>query len=314
MLTSLASLLCQIVNPLNLDSGAFLSLYVLIASIFALAALILRWWWRQVDNQDTSSISLNEYEIAYLAGGRSRARDIAVINLVKRGYLHVSPNIGRVEVAKTLQKHSHLLEQAVAQDPSNTLSNTSTAVQQALDLLHQHLQDLGLVFGESQSGLVMRWLSTFPIFGMVLLGFCKIIVDVLENQSVGFMVIIWGTTTVTGCFLLSTPHRTQQGNCLLHELQERYASLRQVETLNNLTPSQSKKFANWSSSAKSKQLALAFALFGREVLAAKPYRMVQSIFNPPRPASSDDWTYGGDAGSIWGDDGGDCGDGGCGGE
>ena len=313
MLTSLLLLLSQLVNPLNLDSVAFLSLYVPIASISVLAALVLRWWQRQVDNLDTFSISLNEYEIAYLAGGRGRARDLAVINLVRRGHFHVSANTGRVEVAKTLLNYSHPLEQAVAQNPSNTLSNTSTAVQQALDLLHQHLQDLGLVFEESQSGLVMRWLSTFPVFGMVLLGFCQIIVDVLENQPVGLMVVIWGTIAVTGCFLLSTPHRTQQGERLLHELQERYASLRQVETLNNLTPTQSKKFANLSTSAKSKQLALAFALFGREVLAAKPYRIVQPVFNPPRPASPDDRAYGDDAGSSWGDGGGDCGDGGDGG-
>jgi uncharacterized protein (TIGR04222 family) len=313
MLTSLSLLLSQIVNPLNLDSVAFLSMSVPIASTFALAAFVLRWWRRQVDNLDTSSISLNEYEIAYLAGGGSRARDIAVINLVRRGYFHVSPNTGRVEVVKTLLNHSHPLEQAVAQNPSNTLRGTSTVVQQALDLLHQHLWDLGLVFGESQSGLVMRWLSTFPVFGMVLLGFCKIVVDVLENQPVGFMVVIWGTIAVTGCFLLSTPHRTQQGNRLLHELQERYASLRHAETLNNLTSTQSKKFANLSTSAKSKQLALAFALFGRDVLAAKPYRIVQPVFNPPRPANPDDRNYGGDADSIWGD-GDDCEDGDCGGD
>jgi uncharacterized protein (TIGR04222 family) len=314
MQATLLLLLSQIVNLLNLDSVNFLSLYLPIASLCVLAAFVFRWWPRQVNNPDISSTLLNEYEIAYLAGGRSRARDLAVINLVRRGYLHVSPNTGRVEVAKTLLNYSHPLEQAVAQNPSNALCNTSVVVKEVLDLLHQHLQYLGLVFEESQSGLAVRWFSTFPVFGMVLLGFCKIVVDVIENQPVGFTVVICGAIAVTGCFLLLTPHQTQQGNHLLHELQERYASLKHVEMLNDLTPTQSKKFANLSASKKSKQVGLAFALFGKEVLAAKPYRVVQPIFNPPRPAILNSRNYDGAATSSWGDGGDDCGDGGCGGD
>ncbi|MEO0842108.1 MAG: TIGR04222 domain-containing membrane protein, partial [Cyanobacteria bacterium J06643_5] len=79
--------------------------YILIAIISTLLAFILRWWWRQKSsnvNTEISSISLNEYEIAYLADGIGRATDMAFINLVRRGYLHICSSTGNVEVAKKL--------------------------------------------------------------------------------------------------------------------------------------------------------------------------------------------------------------------
>lgn len=274
-------LLAQFINLLNFDSVTFLLLYVPVAFVLSLAALALRWWLRQGNHPGLSSVPLNEYEIAYLAGGRSRAAKAAAINLVRRGCLHALPSTRELQVAKAPPNHSHPLEHAVAENPTGVM-NRNRAVDEALDRLHQHLQDLGLVFKENQHRLIIRKLSTFPVFGIVLLGFCKIMVDSLDHQSVGALVCIWVAVAVVACFLWSTPHRTQSGDYRLQELQKRHAELKQVETLNNLASNRPRRFSNLSTSTKSEQLVLAFALFGEKVLAAKPFETIQAIFEPPK--------------------------------
>ena len=277
-------LLAQTINPLELDTVIFCSFYLPLAITCTLLAFALRWWWwkQQSSNQniEISSILINEYEIAYLADGINRTVDMAFINLVRRGYLHVFSSTGEVEVTKKIPNKIHLLEKAVYNKRS-LISINGDITEQAINEIQHNLQQLGLIFEESQSKLVIRWLSTFPLFIIVLLGFFKTVVDVLENRLFGLIGIIWAVVTVVACFLLSKPHRTKCGDTFLKELQQRYTKLKQIEVLNNLSSTRTKEFINLNNNTKSEQLALAFALFGKEVLAAKPFKVVQSYFYPP---------------------------------
>ncbi|MDY6902532.1 MAG: TIGR04222 domain-containing membrane protein [Cyanobacteriota bacterium] len=277
-------LLTQTINPLELDTVIFCAFYLPIAITCALFAFTLRWWWwKQHSNNlktEISSISLNEYEIAYLADGISRVIDMVFINLIRRGYLFICPNTGKKEIRKKLPNQIHLLEKAVYSQYSN-ISVNSDITEQAINEIQHNLQKFGLIFGETQPKLVIRWLSTFPLFVMVALGFFKTVVDVLENQLFGLIGIIWGVVTVVACFFLSKPHRTKYGDNYLNQLQQRHAKLKQIEILNNLSSTRTKEFINLSTNKKSEQLALAFALFGKEVLVAKPFKVVESYFNPP---------------------------------
>lgn len=279
-------LLAEVINPLKLDTVTFSGFYILIALICGLAAFTLRYWWwiKKPENLDSSklfSISLNEYEIAYLADGQSRAINMASINLVRRGYLHVHPNNGKIEVTRKIPNQSHILEKAVYSKYSNIIDNNNhNIIDQSIDGVQQNLQHIGLIYKESQSRLVLRWLSTFPIFVMVLLGFFKTISELLENKF-SPIAIIWVVVTIAACFLLSKPHRTKYGDRYLRELQQCHIKLKQIETLNNLSSARTKEFINLNANTKSEQLALAFALFGEEVLAAKPFKVVESYFNPP---------------------------------
>ncbi|BAY83902.1 hypothetical protein NIES267_33960 [Calothrix parasitica NIES-267] len=283
--------LAQTINLLELDTVIFCIFYVPIAITCTLLAFILRWWWwRQKSNNPNvkiSSISLNEYEIAYLADGISRATDMAFINLVRRGYLHIFPSTREIEVTKKIPNQIHLLEKAVYSKHS-IISGNGKITEQAINEIQHNLQKLGLIFSESQSKLVIRWLSTFPLFVMVVLGFFKTVVDVLENQLFGLIGIIWGVVTVFACFFLSKPHRTKYGDTFLKELQQRHSKLKEIQILNKLSSTRTKEFIDLNTNTKSEQLALAFALFGKEVLAAKPFKAVQTYFNPPNYESTED--------------------------
>lgn len=276
--------LTKIINPLELDTVIFCAFYLPLAIICALLALLLRWWWwkQQSNNANIkiSSILLNEYEIAYLADGQSRAIDMAFINLVRKGYLQVFPNTGKIEVTKKLPNQIHLLEKAVYSKYSNIYEN-SYLTEQAINEIQQKLQHIRLIFQETQPKLVIRWLSTFPLFVMIILGFFKTVVDILENQLFGLIGIISLAVAVTACFLITKPHRTQYGDNYLNQLQQRHVKLKQIEILNNLSSIQTKEFINLNTNTKSEQLALAFALFGKQVLAAKPFKIVESYFYPP---------------------------------
>ena len=240
-------LLAQTINPLELDTVIFCSFYLPLAITCTLLAFALRWWWwkQQSSNQniEISSILINEYEIAYLADGINRTVDMAFINLVRRGYLHVFSSTGEVEVTKKIPNKIHLLEKAVYNKRS-LISINGDITEQAINEIQHNLQQLGLIFEESQSKLVIRWLSTFPLFIIVLLGFFKTVVDVLENRLFGLIGIIWAVVTVVACFFISKPHRTKYGDTFLKELQQRYSKLKQIEVLNNLSSTRTKEFIN----------------------------------------------------------------------
>ena len=280
----------QIINPLELDTVIFCKFYLPLAIASAIFAFALRWWWwtQKSSNIEISSISLNEYEIAYLADGESRTIDMAFINLVRRGYLQVFPSTGEIEVSKKLPSKIHLLEKAVYAKYSN-ISEYSYLIEQAVDENRQILQNFGLIFEENQPKLVIRWLSTFPLFLMVILGFFKTVVDVLEeNKLFGLIGIVWLVVTVVACFFLSKPHRTKYGDTVLKELQQKHSNLKEIQILNNLSSTRTKEFIDLNSNTKSEQAVLAFALFGKEVLAAKPFKFVQNYFNPPNYESTED--------------------------
>lgn len=278
-------LIAQIINPLELDTDIFCVFYLPAALIFCLLAFSLRWLWRrELDNLEISSISLNQYEIAYLADGLSRVVDMAFINLVRQGYLHVYPNSGKIEVTRKIPNKCNLLEKAVYRK-YGVISET-IEIEEGISEIQSKLQNFGLIFQETQAKLVIRWLSTIPIFIMALLGFCKTVIDAIENQLFALIGIVCVIVTIIACFFLSKPHRTKYGDRYLNELQKHHIKLKKIEVLNRLSSSRNKEFfdikINTETNTKSDKIALAFALFGKEVLFAKPFQLVTLAFNPPR--------------------------------
>ncbi|MEQ8995121.1 MAG: TIGR04222 domain-containing membrane protein [Coleofasciculus sp. B1-GNL1-01] len=249
---------CQIVytipNPLNFTGSEFLIFYFLLSIGVVFIAFRLQVYLRLPGgNLVEKPVSLNPYEVAYLAEGKNRVVDTAIASLVQKEYVTVQPEQRTLTLVGTVEVLSHPVEQAVANAITSDgchIDRVRIQATQTIDVIIEEIKNrlhqLELLISQEQLFKVQVY-PTLLIVALLGLGMAKIGVGIYRGKSVGFLVIMCLIISLMISCLAETPkHRSRYGDQVLHDLRSRIP-------LNVLSPEDS-------------QLALAFAIWGNKVL------------------------------------------------
>ncbi len=272
-------------NPLNWTAAPFLTLYGGLAVVL-LAALF---WGRgrvgrglRGRGGGNGAEGLNPVQLAYLAGGRTRAVDTVLVGLFELGVLRVDET-GKKYLAGAIGRVPGWLAgfEPIVPGPV-ARARLHKALRQSMTPMLDGLAARGLVPGADG---VLNYYGA-GVLGLALLagfGVWKIDVGSARGHPVGILTVMVIATLILGCVaMFAGPVRTPAGSAALRLVRAEKARAMRAPV--------------------GDEVMLAFALAGAAVLAGRPYQ--------PFFASSGS---GGDgAGSAGGDGGGGCG-GGCGG-
>jgi uncharacterized protein (TIGR04222 family) len=182
-------------------------------------------YWIQMPGEKKQKPQLDIYQIAYLAGGGSRAAELAIVQLVKQGYLRPNVRNRTLSIEKSLPAGTTQLEQQVM------LQVRATPDFKSIKLSFKYIDPLIFLCGQlRQDQLLMTswkaWVgSSFTIFiSATFLGvmFAQIIGALLGTESDAFKSIIgiWlfvGIVTFC-CFVPSG--RTRWGDITLADIRK----------------------------------------------------------------------------------------------
>ena len=312
---------CQVVsgfpNPINLTGPEFLTFYILIGIVGIALASSLRFELRLPSNAISRRFNnLSNYEVAFLAGGKSQMIGTAIISLEQQGYIEVVTKQLDVTVytweklvpkkntaytweklvlKKTFDNICDPVEKLVAQD----IVAVDGAIKRVFQMssieygIRDRLQKLGLVLSDNQS-LKAQIYPSLIMLSLLGIGLLKVFVGISRDKPVGFLLMCMVVLLIFGIRFFVKPYRSRYGDRVLNDL---------------IARSQKLKKANSSDS----QFPLAFALFGGIALASdKSWIPPDQTFRFNRLTSSSSGRDGGYGGECDGGGGG-CGGGGCGG-
>ncbi|WP_416666379.1 TIGR04222 domain-containing membrane protein [Egbenema bharatensis] len=290
---------CQILvaggdkNPLNYNGPTFLGFYIgliILASLiaFGLRRVLLS----QIEPDPAQNYpNLNEYELAYLAGGANQAIHAVLASLLHRGHLQLSP-LNQIQATHLPLEQGQPIEQEVLQAIHHSPRSESSAHQICLTAasrtkaIAHRLTRFGLLYDPQKTDKV-RWLPFSIMVLVFLLGVAKILVGISRNRPTGNLTFLCFVVLAIGFFMLSVPHCTAYGDRLLQTMRGRHHSLKSSRS----NPSE-------------QQLILAFALFGSSALIGSSLNPFHELITPRQSDSSTSYN---DSGSSCG------GGGGCGG-
>ncbi|MEG3438688.1 TIGR04222 domain-containing membrane protein [Pannus brasiliensis CCIBt3594] len=288
----------ETLDPIDFTGPRFLFFYSLI-SLFGLG---IAYWSRRslcsTNNGNPPPENLTPYEIAYLAGGKSRVRTTAIASLLQQGFAEIvddpssnPPKAIGIKKEVDLNSITDPIEKEVAQKISRGDEINALLFYARLNLeykLKERLQQLGLLLTEQRAAKAHIYPAMILIF-LLGLGVLKILVGLSRGSPVLFLIFLcFGLLYLSGQ-LFQKPSVSVSGERFLAEFRNRqYSSLK---TANKDDP----------------ELLLSIAMFGTGVLVWKDcwpelYRVLYPSVS--RPNSNDG---GGGCG------GGGCGCGGCGG-
>lgn len=297
---------------LNLGGPEFLGTYVGLGLAAILAGGLLRWLARApfdlpsetaFQPQQVHRLPLHEYQLAFLAGGATRAVDAAITSLFVRGVLQASSTGRKFHSATTLPPSSPRLEQtlhdAAGPMPGLTRGELQHAASNTIGEIAAGLRTMGMV--PAAGGLHVRLLTVAP--GLLLLGLAvaKILIGIERQRPVVLLAILAFITAllVAGAFFIPV-HSTVRGQRLLRSTQASHAALRQAT-------------AGGQEPIGPDQASLAVAMFGVTALAATPYAALSTMISPPRTPSDTTGSSCSSCSSGGGGSDGGGGGGGCGG-
>ena len=276
-------------NPLNFQGPDFLNFYILLAMVVIPLAYFLRFLLRLPDGDPSREIiPLTTYETAYLAGGKQRVIDAAILRLVEQELVTIQPpesrNKARTLILKKPPNHlSDPIEQAVAHkiQGEGNINKIRQLENPLLSQIEDRLQGLKLLVTSPQSWQAQLY-PALLIGALLALGVAKIVVGISRDKPVGYLFFLCLIITFIGLSLWKNPiHRSRYGDKHLKNICQGMSSTQVPQT--------------------DPQFLLSFALFGSTVLAYHQTEMLASLKDVFMPPSSGDG------------DGGGCGGGGCGG-
>jgi uncharacterized protein (TIGR04222 family) len=283
-------------NPLDFNGSQFLSFYLLLIVIGLLLSLGLR---TQLlpDESSPPAPSLDAYEVAYLAGGKSRAVDTAIFSLVQKKFVTVLPEEKKLKLEQSIESYWPEVDQAVAAvvAEEDSIGQIHLRASVEMESVGDRLQQLNLVLKPVQSFQIGLY-PNLPILALLCLGIAKISVGVGREKPVGFLMLLCLGLVIFGLGLLVTqPSRTRYGDRRLDELHNQFQPLKKASTTDQ-------------------QLLMCFALFGSVVLADDFTDLRGLLLSPSdRESGSSSSCSSSGCGSGSGCGGGGCGGGGCGG-
>ncbi len=288
-------------NLFDLQGPTFLGVFVALMVGAHAASWALKRLCRAQQARSTTTPDLAPLEAAYLAGGRERAVDAALVGLLRHDMIAVAPKGGGfvvgTQAALNLTGLQAELHHQVVQHKGDIVSLRKQRTA-ALARIETKLGRNGLLLGGSGGErLCLVLASTLPMAAVVMIGLMKIAIGLARHKPVVLLVIL---TVIAGFWLahkaFSLPLRSALGEAALEKLRRRNAAL-QATTQRR------------SGDIDEASLMLAVGLFGTGVLAGAELLWMRQGFTPNR--SSDGGSGG--CGSSSGCDGGGGGGGGCGG-
>lgn len=296
---------CQVVsnipNPINFRGSEFLAFYFLLSIVVLSLASFLRSYLRLPDGKlKQPPISLDPYEVAYLAEGKNHVVDTAIASLVQKGYVTVQRSQRSLTLQGSVEELSDPVERAVAKAIASDgrIDRVRSVVTQAIDVIRDRLLELNFLVSKNQAAKIQAYLVVLiaPLLG---LGVAKVLVGISRGKPTVFLIFLCFIVALIGFFFWVTPpYRSRYGDRVLQDLRTRIHST----AVSHTDP----------------QLPLVFALWGMEILPNDVFADLKKVFTPASSGdSSDVGTSGGDdggGGDGGGGDGGGCGGcGGCGG-
>ena len=268
-------------NPLDWTAEPFLTLYVVTIVAGVALALGVRSVLRVSDRRPRQD-GLGEIDLAYLAGGPTRAADTVILGFMLAGGARLEGTGGEIVFAEQASRLPHHLTPfggyASGAMPRADLIKRMDA---RLEAIRHDLIERGLLLTREQAGRSIA--AVVGIMGLVAgFGGLKIAVGLSRGKPVGFLVVLVFVAVIAGIVLcLEAVRRTRAGTEALADYRARHERAARAP--------------------RDREIPLAFALTGPAVLAGTAYAAYGDLLK----ASGS----GGDGGG--GDGGG--GGGGCGG-
>jgi uncharacterized protein (TIGR04222 family) len=235
-------------NPLNWTAGPFLSLYTSLAG----TTLLLLWWWKtRLGAATASTANLSTLQLAYLAGGDTRAVNTILVALLESQAATIkTPKTIAIDHTATLPEEWRAF---LGRLPAQTdRSGFAAALSAACARVRDDLAVRGLVATRAER-TAFRWLATATLAGPLALGVMKIIVGSQRGRPVGILSVLVCVTVGLGFVLIqSGPFRTPAGAQALARARTQKARAARAP----LTP----------------EIPLAYALTGVSVLAGRHYQ------------------------------------------
>ncbi len=311
---------CQIIpgipNPLDFTGPQFLAFYFFLSTIVIIWAISLQDHLRSpYNNPIEKPVSLDIYEIAYLANGKEHAIDTAIVSLIQKEYVTLQPKGGILSLnqklehsihseeymtveedgqillwSKPVEQFTHPLEQAVAMAilQYGNIDSVYHAVTDTINSMSDRLCQLSLLLTDTQSTKA-RFYPAILMTCLLGLGIAKIAVGISRDKPVGFLVVMCIViTTIALSLCLSQIRLTHYGDRVLRKfiIHNRL----KIET------------------EQDPRLPLAFAIVGSYVFSGNIFPELKPLMNP---VVNYDSGYGSRSGRYGGGGGG--GGGGCGG-
>ena len=301
------SIFLAIESALGLSEGVVLAAYGLIFSAAWLCVGKLRRWAFQPEPRDwPPELRPEPYEVAFLAGGKTRTLDAVIASLLQREHLvFVATNPRQIVCNVPLPPGAHSLEaEVMATIAERRVVNYSSLyysgrIDDRIQLMEERLISARCMLPRKTALIVTSLtagLLAFPLcFGLPMAH-----AGAAAGKPVGWLILWCGVTAICAvASVLWHSRRTRRGDALLTDIQDECQALKS-EKVKPGTPAI--------------QVATAVALFGVGVLAGSALQRLPDAF---LTLSNQNYgSGGGDSGSGggWGGGGGGCsGGGGCGG-
>ena len=271
----------QTPNPLDWSGTPFLWLMLVLSAAAVGLAMRRRRTIRARSGADWRGAPLTAIELAFLAGGPTRAADTAIVERFDAGAAEDAADelsIGDAARLRSYREHSDWRRNALAR------------VQPVLAGVRQSLIARGLLPDDESCRRL--WFAVLQILSpVVLFGLLKVVVGVSRHRPVGFLVMLLLVLTAVGMAIASRPRRTLRGDAALAVSKERSARAARAPLPG--------------------ELALAFALGGAAVLVGTSAEAYGAVLR--KLSVGGDGGGGSVDGGCGGGGGGGCGGGGCGG-
>jgi uncharacterized protein (TIGR04222 family) len=187
----------------------------LIANLSVILMIELQYWLK-LPRRKLNKPVLNIYQLAYLADGKIRAVDLAIVQLVKNGYL--VPNVQKLtfSIKKRLPDNENQLEQQVMKQVFTTPSLKrlrEICGEQTIFLRMQIEQEQ--LFVPERKVLFGQYLRIFtPVIFVVAIGFFK---STSVDIFIAYIAVFFGSFLLHG-------ERTHWGNFILRDIQNNHDS------------------------------------------------------------------------------------------
>jgi uncharacterized protein (TIGR04222 family) len=279
-------------NPLDWTAGPFLNFYLF---LMVGAAATIFWLRRRIGPPENHAAenALNMLEMAYMAGGLSRAADTVLVGFLSSGAANLDPKTRKLTIDAATVRLPPEIEQFRTTTGAITRKEFRDAILPQLEAIRARLVQRGLVPTPEQ----IRRLQSFVILvavAVVAVGVAKIHLGESRHHPTGILKFLVITVVVAAAALLAKPpRRTLIGTTALENACLRYARAIRAPRI--------------------PEAALAFAAAGAIVLWGTPFQAFGQIVSFTLGGSTGGGGCGGGSGCGGGGGGGGGGCGGCGG-
>jgi uncharacterized protein (TIGR04222 family) len=276
-------------NIFNLTGPQFLLFYVCALAWAVIVPLILVFVLRRPGLvPERFDAELDSFDLAFLAGGRRRMMDAAVVSLWQRELLRVDKYKHTVAPVPRPQKERlHPVETFVWE----TVKDGPTPIgivhnmKPPPDLAEKGLRERELLLWPG-FGRLLWWLRILPLVALVMMAIAKMFIGVERHKPIGLLIAL---TIVTILLMIPigrhAPQRTRRGDKILKLLTRKFSSLRYLSKRNA-------EDLSWSDAS------MATALFGTGALLIGPYADVSHVLRRDRSGVDSAAASAGDGGGC----------------